>query len=266
MEMNAPSGSFRKTNCNERSVMFYKQLRPCLLKLFTHFVLLYISYRSYYLFISSNDSYSDFLLSMRSKVVLDMKMVSTDQNCPDGYAEMPSTTFPALSKGCRCDYSIYSKDVCDQFMPTLTNSSSFYEANCKLQDEAEANQNNNNLRQLQQQGSTQTSGQETSTTSQLSGTTTTSTTTSGTTTKQQGGTELTTNQGTATNQQTSNQQTTNQQTSTGQQQQQQPTDTQNTQTTQIADTNYNNNQGTTTTQKSTTIPRDYNSSIFNFTI
>jgi hypothetical protein len=124
--------------CSKRSIVFYKQLRPCLLKLFTHFVLLYISIRSFYLFVDSNTSYSDFLGNMRSPVILDLKMINADEDCPAGYSQMTGSGFPRVNSGCRCDYGIYTKDVCEEFQKGLSGTDVDFAYNCKLQDSAQS--------------------------------------------------------------------------------------------------------------------------------
>jgi hypothetical protein len=150
--------SFNKMKFTNKSLMFYKHLRPCLLKLFTHFVLLYISVRSYYLFDNTNESYTDFLHNMQGEVLLDVKLVDANQNCPTNYSEMLSTTFPAVKPGCRCDYLVYNHDDCESFYPNLNGTASSYEYNCNLQDKAQET-----LRLLQQGTSTTTQPANTST-------------------------------------------------------------------------------------------------------
>jgi hypothetical protein len=132
--MNIESNSIKinKTRCSENAIVFYKQLRPCFLKLFTHFVLLYISVRSFYLFADSNDSYSDFLGNLKSPVLLDVRMIDYWETCPTNYTQMASTWFPKVHSGCRCDFGIYTNDVCQSF--NITQPESYFTANCKKQD------------------------------------------------------------------------------------------------------------------------------------
>ncbi len=120
---------------NEKALLYYKGLRPYLLKLFTHCVLLFVTLNSYYSFIDSNSSYEDFLnILKRDKVINDIELVNANEGCPDSYVEYEGYDFPRVEPGCRCDYNILKKPVCDILLQNITYSETLSKQKCQKQN------------------------------------------------------------------------------------------------------------------------------------
>lgn len=117
---------------------YFKFIRPYLFKLFTHLMLLLLSVNSYYQFLSSESSYQDFLNIMDTPVITDVKVIPGDQNCTSPYQEIYTATFPTTKPGCRCDYQVFTNNICQMIFMGLDHSETgknINNTNCKLQDE-----------------------------------------------------------------------------------------------------------------------------------
>jgi hypothetical protein len=105
----------QNTLFKSKSYTNYKKLRPFLIKLVAHLVLLVISVRAYMLYLSSNGNYTDFLGIMNRAVITDVILVDKNKECESPYEEIKSFEFPSTLPGCRCDYKIFRDDICEAF-------------------------------------------------------------------------------------------------------------------------------------------------------
>ena len=97
---------------HDRSLLIIQYLRPYLVKLTLHLILIYLSIRAFLEFQSSKSSYETFLQSFQNKVVVDYQMIDYSEKCPTNYEEVKSSFFPPIGNGCRCDFNIYPESVC----------------------------------------------------------------------------------------------------------------------------------------------------------
>lgn len=95
-----------------KSIEYFKYIRPNLVKLFTHLILLYLTIKGYLSFQSTQESYSDFLAELEKPVIVDVKMISSTSSCPSNYTDIDTTYFPDISNGCRCDMNYFVEEVC----------------------------------------------------------------------------------------------------------------------------------------------------------
>ena len=122
----------------------FRSVRPNLIKLFTHVVLFYLSMRGYLDFLSSEESYEDFLINLGLPIVIDAKMINSSLSCSDSYQEVSTTYFPSTEEGCRCDYGIFQKNACNYISSQLNNSDE-WAAICKRQNDLLRNFTQNRL-------------------------------------------------------------------------------------------------------------------------
>lgn len=121
---------------DDKSIEHFKYIRPNLVKLFTHLILLYLSIKGYMSFISTEKSYSDFLAELDKPVVVDVKMINSSSSCPSNYTEISTTIFPEISNGCRCDMN-YFVDVMCPFIEAIakkSGSEDTWKTTCSQQD------------------------------------------------------------------------------------------------------------------------------------
>lgn len=96
----------------------FKYIRPNLIKLFSHLILLYLSVNGYNSFLSTQDTYSDFLDNLDDPVIVDVKMISSSSSCPLNYTDIEPTFFPDIRSGCRCDNSYFLDEMCPNIEAT----------------------------------------------------------------------------------------------------------------------------------------------------
>jgi hypothetical protein len=124
-----------KINSKERkAIKYFKFLRPHLIKLFAHCVILYISIRAFIEFQQSESNYSDFISKLNSSVIINIETIDYNSSCQDGWEEMESTVFPQINDGCRCDYNVYQKDTCDTIYQNLKYNQSTMNEFCAILD------------------------------------------------------------------------------------------------------------------------------------
>ena len=127
----------------ERLIETYKQLKPYLVRLFTHALLLFIALRAYMDFLDSETNYTEFIELLNHKVLVNLTRIDDENgkiNCtnhPDligkGYEEMESFEFPGIKKSCRCDDEFYPESSCE-YIQSINPYSNFKE-NCAFADQ-----------------------------------------------------------------------------------------------------------------------------------
>lgn len=103
----------------DRGLIVLKYLRPFLIKLLLHMILLFVSVRAYISYKSSTDAYDTFTIALNKNVLVDVKFIDYNTPCPENYTNIISTGFPEVNDGCRCDWNIYPKEICQTLSQNL---------------------------------------------------------------------------------------------------------------------------------------------------
>ncbi len=98
---------------HDKGLQILKFLKPYVAKLLLHMILIYISIQAYNEYIDSSKTYQSFRETLNKEVISDVKLINYNQNCPNEYTDLNYTIFPKIKKGCRCDFQIFSSDICD---------------------------------------------------------------------------------------------------------------------------------------------------------
>jgi len=98
---------------NDRGIIIFKYMRPFIIKLFFHLILIFLSIRAYFNFLDSSSAYDTFKQTLNKKVVLDIKIQDYSQECQEGYSNIDSTYFPKILNGCRCMNLILPANICE---------------------------------------------------------------------------------------------------------------------------------------------------------
>ena len=101
-----------KKDEKDRGIQIFKYLRPFIIKLFFHSILIFLSIRAYLDFLDSSTAYDTFKNTLNEKVVLDIKIQDYEKECDSGYENIESTYFPAILNGCRCKNLILPGNLC----------------------------------------------------------------------------------------------------------------------------------------------------------
>jgi hypothetical protein len=109
---NIPPQIQRPERKKKKKVNSYILFRPFISRLFTYVVLLYLASNNYELFEEQQHSYRGFLNLLEEPVITDIKLVSHNQRCPEGYNSTPSTFYPSTYSGCICDGYIFKTSQC----------------------------------------------------------------------------------------------------------------------------------------------------------
>jgi hypothetical protein len=119
-----------------KSIEYFKYIRPNLVKLFTHLILLYLSIKGYLSFQSTEESYSDFLAELEKPVIVDVKMISSTSSCPWNYTDIDTTFFPDINNGCRCDMNYFVDEMCPfiEGIARRTGNENTWKTTCSQQD------------------------------------------------------------------------------------------------------------------------------------
>lgn len=99
----------------DNGIKIFRYLRPFLIKLLMHSILIYLSIRAYYSYESTAQTIEKFKDKLTDKVVIDIKIKDYEKDCDLGYESMKPVYFPAVSDGCRCQFQIFPKNVCSIF-------------------------------------------------------------------------------------------------------------------------------------------------------
>ena len=121
---------------DDKPLLIINYLRPHLVKLTLHFILLYLALRAYIDFASSASAYQAFLETLDEKLIIDFQLIDYADTCPDNYEVVSTTIFPQINAGCRCDFEIYPTEVCEMlnsYNATSTEKETMKE-NCVKQD------------------------------------------------------------------------------------------------------------------------------------
>ena len=99
---------------NDKGLQTFRYMRPYLIKLLTHSIIIYISIRAYLSFVSSSNSYTSFLQTLEKPVVIDVKMIEYNNKCDSPYQDIDFSYFPEIKNGCQCNMNIFSTSVCSE--------------------------------------------------------------------------------------------------------------------------------------------------------
>lgn len=120
----------------ERLMDTYSAIKPYLVRLFTHALLLFISVRAYENFKSSQSTYQEFINLLSDRVVIDAKR--TDEICENieggEWRSVKNVTFPNILKGCRCEDNLFIGQSCDYISGTNPRNPDFFNQNCRFLD------------------------------------------------------------------------------------------------------------------------------------
>lgn len=103
----------------DRGLVILRYLRPFLIKLLLHMILLFLAIRAYLSYRSSTDSYNAFMIALNNNVLIDVKFLDYKTPCPENYSNIIGTGFPNVDNGCRCDWSIFPGEVCQILSQSL---------------------------------------------------------------------------------------------------------------------------------------------------
>lgn len=120
MSLNRTTKKIEEIVAEDEKIKMYNNVKPYLVRLFTHALLLFISIKAYNNYILSTESYSDFISLLDKKVLIDAKLISEKYECEEDYEDIIPYEFPEISEGCRCDAEIYTKDVCQYIRNSYT--------------------------------------------------------------------------------------------------------------------------------------------------
>jgi hypothetical protein len=120
----------------EKLMETYSDIKPYLVRLFTHALLLFISLRAFNNFQNSKSNYEEFLLLLNETLV-DDAIITTDSCDTLGkdWRTVDNVTFPNILKGCRCDANLYIGQSCDYISAVNPINSNNFERNCLIYDE-----------------------------------------------------------------------------------------------------------------------------------
>jgi len=118
----------------ERQIKTYNDIKPYLVRLFTHTLLLYISISAYLNFESSQVTYQSLIDLLKKDTVSDVKLMNDSEACPINYTQINPFTIPPFKSGCRCDNQIYTQDVCKYIYNSTKGYSSIWSENCEYQN------------------------------------------------------------------------------------------------------------------------------------
>jgi hypothetical protein len=119
----------------ERLMETYSSIKPYLVRLFTHALLLFISVRAYENFSNSQTNYQEFLKLLNNTVVEDIAL--TNKSCSDlgkEWKPVANVTFPNILRGCRCDGGLYVGQSCDYIEGSNPIDAKNFETNCAYLD------------------------------------------------------------------------------------------------------------------------------------
>lgn len=120
----------------ERLMETYSDIKPYLVRLFTHALLLFISVRAYQVFQSSKATYQEFITLLVDPVVIDAKLF--EGKCEDleggQWKSAKNVTFPNILKGCRCDNNLYIGQSCDYISAVNPRNEKNFKENCLFLD------------------------------------------------------------------------------------------------------------------------------------
>jgi len=104
-----------KNDEKDKGILIFKYMRPLLIKLLFHLILIFLSIRAYTNFLQSSTVYENFKQTLNEKVVLDIKLQDYDSQCDSGYEDIEFTYFPQILRGCRCNFDIFPDNLCQSF-------------------------------------------------------------------------------------------------------------------------------------------------------
>ena len=99
----------------KKSKFKFLLFKPIIAKLFSNIVLLYICYNNYKLFKENKEKYEDFLKSLETPLIGDIKLVEHEKPCPSNYKRMFPAKFGPSYEGCICDNYMLKNQTCNLF-------------------------------------------------------------------------------------------------------------------------------------------------------
>ena len=134
LERKSPDNKFFNVIQEEKKIKAYNDVKPYLVRLFTHALLLFISIRAFQNFQDSVSTYQTFINLLNEKLVIDAITVNANDTCPTDYYNINKGTFPKINDGCRCDSEVFPKDVCNYIFENLDKNQTRWKENCEFQD------------------------------------------------------------------------------------------------------------------------------------
>lgn len=98
---------------SDRGIQIFKYIRPYIIRLFFHTILIFLSIRAYLDFLESSTAYDTFKETLNEKVVMDIQIQDYSKTCDEiGYEEIEFSYFPKILNGCRCQNLILPDNLC----------------------------------------------------------------------------------------------------------------------------------------------------------
>lgn len=119
-----------------KSKDIYKHVRPNLVKLFSHLILLYLSIKGYNTFLDTKELFADFIDDIDDPILLDLKMINSASSCPPNYTDIETTSFPKIRSGCRCDNKYFIDEICPNIeaIARKTGNENSWKTSCSVSD------------------------------------------------------------------------------------------------------------------------------------
>ena len=103
-----------KNEQNNTLLNQFKEIRPYIVKIFTHAVIFYLAVYGWIEYLNSNENYSGFIKRLNLPIVTDAILINATENCLDyNMTDIQHSYFPKIEKGCQCDNKILPKLHCD---------------------------------------------------------------------------------------------------------------------------------------------------------
>lgn len=117
----------------QRLLEAYSGIKPYLIRLFTHALILFISIRAYNNYKDSATNYEEFLELLDNKVITNVTTISRNVECStlgDNWQAVDSITFPEVLAGCRCENDLYEEESCSYISSVNGRPSDQFNENC----------------------------------------------------------------------------------------------------------------------------------------
>ena len=112
----------------------YKNLKPYLVRLFTHAILLFITIRAYNSFKDSKETYNSFIELLDRDLLVNVTEIELEDECESGWVPIDSVKIPEIINGCRCDDVLYPYDSCQSIILNNSYKEDVWKANCNYLD------------------------------------------------------------------------------------------------------------------------------------
>lgn len=114
MNEEADGTRITKTKISVEALTAFNNLRPYLIKLFTHIVVFYLAVNGYQNYLQSNDDYVDFIDRMNQPLITKAEIIDSTIDCASiNMTDISGYTFSKIGAGCQCDDKILVKRDCN---------------------------------------------------------------------------------------------------------------------------------------------------------